>query len=95
MSKIMIMSRSSYRYRFGFSSGNRITSRIDSAPVSSIVRRSMPDPKPAGRRHAVFEREEKFFVELLRFFAGLLEQALPLRHRDRSARNNRAKFPGR
>jgi len=33
-------------YFFGRSSGNRITSRIDSAPVSNMVSRSIPRPKP-------------------------------------------------
>ena len=32
--------------RFGLSSGKRMTSRIDSAPVRSIVRRSTPRPNP-------------------------------------------------
>jgi hypothetical protein len=31
---------------FGRSNGNKITSRMDSAPVSSIVSRSIPRPKP-------------------------------------------------
>ena len=31
---------------FGLSSGNNITSRIDSAPVNNIANRSMPMPKP-------------------------------------------------
>ena len=55
-----------------------MTSRIDSAPVRSIARRSTPRPKPPGRRHPVLEGEEEFFVELLRFFARLFEQALAL-----------------
>src|SRR5207302_723208 len=37
--------------------------------------------KAAGRWHAVLEREQKFLVDLLRFFASLLEQTLPLRKR--------------
>ena len=40
-----------------------------------------PKPEAAGRRHAVLEREQKFFVELLRLFAGLFEQPLPLDRR--------------
>src|SRR5947207_13346794 len=37
--------------------------------------------KAACRWHAVLEREQKFLVDFLRFFAGLLEQTLPLRKR--------------
>src|SRR5438067_2634255 len=37
--------------------------------------------KAAGRWHAVLEREQKFLVDLLGFFASLLEQTLPLRKR--------------
>src|SRR5205807_9554122 len=38
--------RSTHYYFFGLNSGNRITSRMDSAPVSSMVSRSIPSPKP-------------------------------------------------
>ena len=35
-----------YSFSFGFIRGNRITSRMLSAPVSIITRRSIPMPKP-------------------------------------------------
>jgi hypothetical protein len=35
-----------FQFLFGLSSGNKITSRIDSAPVSSMVSRSIPRPNP-------------------------------------------------
>src|SRR6266576_7209898 len=37
--------------------------------------------KAAGGWHAVLEGEQKFLVDLLRFFAGLLEQTLTLQER--------------
>ena len=35
-------------------------------------------PDPAGRRHAVFKSEKKIFIQVLDFFADLLQQALAL-----------------
>ena len=48
-------------------SGNRMTSRIDGLLVSSITRRSMPTPSPAGRRQAVLERADVVLVHRVRF----------------------------
>src|ERR1051325_243544 len=39
------------------------------------------EAETAGRRHTVLEREQKVFVDLLCFFAGLLEQTLTLHER--------------
>jgi len=39
------------------------------------------ETKPAGWRHAVLESAQKFFVDLLRFRASLLEQTFALRVR--------------
>ena len=55
----------------GRSVGKRMTSRIESAPVSSITSRSMPMPEPAGRRQAVLERADVVVVDRL----GLLVAA--------------------
>ena len=38
--------------------GNSSTSRIEAESVRSITSRSMPMPRPAGRRHAVLERAD-------------------------------------
>jgi len=57
---------------FGFSNGKRITSRMDSAPVSSIVRRSIPirNLRPAA---CVFQGQQELFIDLLRLFADLFQ----------------------
>src|SRR6266851_8958463 len=39
------------------------------------------DAKAAGWRHAILEREQKFFVDFLRLFARLFEQTLTLQER--------------
>ena len=64
--------------------GNSTTSRRLFAPVSSITRRSMPSPTPAGRRHPVLERPHVGLVERLRLLVaapqllGLLLEAAAL-----------------
>jgi len=37
-----------------------------------------PETETARRRHTVFKREQKFFIDLLCFFASLLEETFPL-----------------
>ena len=48
--------------------GNRITSRIEWLSVSSMVRRSMPIPKPPFGRHAVRHGPQIIFIHGMAFF---------------------------
>ena len=46
MGRVCLADLNALAYFFGLNSGNRITSRMDSAPVRSMVSRSIPRPKP-------------------------------------------------
>ena len=59
--------------------GNRITSRIEVTPASTMTRRSTPRPMPPGRRQAVLERAHVVGVDVVRLLvAELLQRRLRL-----------------
>ena len=64
--------------------GNSTTSRIDAVSVSSMTRRSMPMPEPAGGRQAVLQRPQVVLVDghglgvAGRLGRGLVLEAAPL-----------------